>query len=79
MFGVNLYRRVRFAVFWDGLSQREAILFDIVGDGEPRVKPAPKGRFGSNCDLRHRLVSRLECDGEPTFGPERRLCGGDRT
>jgi len=35
--------------------------------------------FGSNYDLRHRLVSRLECDGEPTFGPERRLCGVDRT
>ncbi len=29
--------------------------------------------FGSNCDLRHRLVSRLECDDEPTFGPEHRL------
>jgi len=36
-------------------------------------------RVGSNYDLRHRLVSRLECDGEPTFGPERRLCGGDRS
>ena len=36
-------------------------------------------RSGSNYDLRHRLALRLECDGEPTFGPERRLCGGDRT
>jgi hypothetical protein len=34
---------------------------------------------GSNYDLRHRLALRLECDGESTFGPERRLCGGDRT
>ncbi len=37
------------------------------------------GSFGSNYDLQHRLVLRLECDGEPTFAPERRLCGGDRT
>ena len=35
--------------------------------------------LGSNCDLRHRLALRLECGGEPTFAPERRLCGGDRT
>ncbi len=32
-----------------------------------------KVRVGSNCDLRHRLALRLECDGEPTFTPERRL------
>ncbi len=36
-------------------------------------------RVGSNCDLQHRLALRRECDGEPTFGPERRLCGGGRT
>ena len=39
----------------------------------------PKVRVGSNYDLRHRLVSRLECDGEPTFGPEGRLSGGEQT
>ncbi len=39
----------------------------------------PKVGNGSNCDLQHRLALRPEYDGEPTFGPERRLCGGDRT
>ncbi len=48
--------------------------------GEVAVEQAPTNvGFGSNCDHRHRLVLRLECDGEPTFGLERRLCGGDRT
>ncbi len=36
----------------------------------------PNVRVGSNCDLRHRLALRLECDGEPTFTPERRLGSG---
>ena len=36
-------------------------------------------RVGSNCDLQHRLALRLECDGEPTFSPERRLSGGEQT
>ncbi len=30
----------------------------------------PNVRVGSNCDLRHRLTLRLECDGEPTFSAE---------
>ncbi len=34
-----------------------------------------KDRFGSNCDLRHRLALRLECDGEPTFSTELRQAG----
>jgi hypothetical protein len=46
---------------------------------QTNTMPSVKVGLGSKCDLRHRLVSRLECDGEPTFGPERRLCGGDRT
>ena len=29
----------------------QGILIDIAGDGEPRVKPEPKGSFGSNCEM----------------------------
>ncbi len=31
------------------------ILFDIVGDGEPRLKPVPKGRFGSKAEVKRGL------------------------
>ena len=40
--------------------------------------PFPNDGSGSNCDLQQRLALRLECDGEPTFGPERRQFGGFR-
>ena len=34
---------------------------------------------GSCTDLHDPSAQRLECDGEPTFGLERRLCGGGPT
>ena len=44
---------------------------------EARAKPIrakwPHDGFGSNYDLRHRLALRLQCDGDPTFRPKRRL------
>ena len=73
----------------EGVERRLTTILaaDVVGysrlmaadEAGSQASSATNVRVGSNCDLRHRLALRLECDGEPTFGPERRLCGGDRT
>jgi hypothetical protein len=46
-----------------------AILIDIVGDGEPRLKPEPEGRYGSGCDVQGPSALRLVRGDKQTLSP----------
>ncbi len=64
----------------------QGILIDTVGDGEPRLKPEPKGRFGSTADERAHLhegpllgVKRTKSAGKRALPLEGRLSGVERS
>ena len=62
-----------------GLSFRQPARMAALSALLPTCLAKVNACFGSNCDLRHRVALRLECDGEPTLSPERRQCAGERT